>query len=291
MRIGRLAVACALGLAALSVPVHTQTRFSSRALGVRVDVLVTEGHTPVTGLTGRDFELRDNGVAQHIEVVEANDVPVNAVLAFDTSVSLKGRRQTDLEHAAESFIDGLRPADRAALITFSHVVQPRIQLTGDFSAVRAALHGIEPYGETSVMDGVYVALTSTLDQAGRVLVVVCTDGTDTFSWLQPGEVNEVAKRTNAVIYPVTSADTRRSEALKQLADTTGGRMITVKSSDELRGAFQQILHEFRSRYVLAYTPEGVAPGGFHRVEVTVPHRRVTVKARSGYAGTDGGSLP
>ena len=52
----------------------------------------------------------------------------------------------------------------------------------------------------------------------------------------------------------------------------------------LRGTFQRILAEFRSRYVLVYAPEGVDPAGFHRIEVTVPHRHVTVKARLGYAG-------
>ena len=31
--------------------------FSSRTLGVRVDVLVTDGRTPVAGLTAADFEL------------------------------------------------------------------------------------------------------------------------------------------------------------------------------------------------------------------------------------------
>lgn len=284
----RAAACCALGLLASSLVVHGQARFSSRALGVRVDVLVTDGRNPIAGLSEGDFELRDNGVVQRVEVVEASNVPLNAVLALDTSSSLTGKRQTDLVGAAGALIDGLRTDDRAALITFSHAVRPRVPLTGDFASVRAALERIDPVGETSVMDGVYVALTSTLEQPGRFLVVVCTDGTDTFSWLQPGEVLEVAKRTNAVIYPVTSADARRSDALKQLADATGGRVMPVKTSDELRDAFQRILTEFRSRYVLAYSPEGVTPGGFHRIEVTVPHRRATVKARAGYAGAEAG---
>ena len=61
-------------------------------------------------------------------------------------------------------------------------------------------------------------------------------------------------------------------------------MMPVKSSSDLRPAFQRILTEFRSRYVLAYSPEGVAPGGFHRLEIAVPKRRALVKARAGYIG-------
>jgi VWFA-related protein len=281
-----------LGLLAWHVPLHAQApRFSSRTLGVRVDVLVTEGRNPVAGLTAGDFELRDNGVVQRIDVVDPSDVPVNAVLALDTSASIAGERQKDLIGAAAALLDGLKAADRAALTTFNYSVALRVPLTPDLEAVRAALRRIEPRGLTAVMDGTYVALTSTLDQAGRFLLVVCTDGSDTASWLQPGEVVEVAKRSNAVVYAVTSADAKRSEALKQLAEITGGQVMPVKTSNELRGAFQRILNEFRSRYVLAYSPEGVAPGGFHRVEVTVPGRHVTVKARPGYAGAEGGGHP
>lgn len=281
-----------LGLLAWHVPLHSQApRFSSRTLGVRVDVLVTDGRNPVAGLTAGDFELRDNGVVQRIEVVDASDVPVNAVLALDTSASIAGKRQKDLIGAAEVLLDGLRAVDRAALTTFNYSVAPRVPLTPDLAAVRGALQRIEPRGLTAVMDGTYVALTSTLDQTGRFLLVVCTDGSDTASWLQPGEVVDVAKRANAVVYAVTSADAKRSEALKQIVEITGGQVMPVKTSDELRGAFQRILTEFRSRYVLAYSPEGVTPGGFHRVEVTVPHRRVTVKARPGYAGAEGGGQP
>ena len=283
--------AALLAIGLLAWRVHAQEKFSSRTLAVRVDVLVTEGRNPVAGLTAGDFELRDNGVPQHIEVADPADVPINAVLALDTSASLAGKRQADLVGAAAALLDGLKPVDRAALTTFDHAVHPGIALTGDLTAVRAALDRIEPRGQTSVMDGVYVALTSTFDQSGRFLLVVCTDGSDTFSWLQPAEVLEIAKRSNAVIYAVTSADAKKPEALKQLADATGGQVMPVKSSDELRGTFQRILTEFRSRYVLAYSPESVAPGGFHRIEVTVPHRRVSVKARPGYTGMAGGSAP
>jgi VWFA-related protein len=136
------------------------------------------------------------------------------------------------------------------------------------------------------MDGVYVALTSTLDQSARSVVVICTDGADTTSWLQPSEVLEASQRANAVIYAVTAGDRRQSPALKQLADGTGGQVLPVKSSGDLRPAFQRILTEFRSRYVLAYTPEGVAAGGFHRLDIAVPQRRVTIKARTGYIGAE-----
>ena len=261
-----------------------KTSFSSGTLGVRVDVLVTEGNKPVGGLTASDFELRDNGVVQTIELLDASEVPVNAVLALDTSASTAGQRQKDLIAASEALLDGLKPADRAALTTFSHSVFPRLELTTDLAAVRADLRRIIPSGETAIMDGTYVALTATLAQAGRSLVVVCTDGYDTSSWLQPEEVLESAKRSSAVIYAVTAAEARRRSPLKELADATGGHMLTVAAKGDLRGAFQKILQDFRSRYILSYSPQGVPIDGFHRLDVRVKKRGLTVKARPGYVG-------
>src|SRR5436189_4058397 len=76
--------------------------FSSGTLAVSVDVLVTEGRNPVAGLTAADFELRDDGVLQTIDVVDTSAVPINAVLALDTSGSTIGQRQKDLIAASQA---------------------------------------------------------------------------------------------------------------------------------------------------------------------------------------------
>ena len=54
-----------------------QPSFRSNTLAVRVDALVTDGRKPAAGLAATDFELRDNGVAQTIELIDATDVPIN----------------------------------------------------------------------------------------------------------------------------------------------------------------------------------------------------------------------
>jgi Ca-activated chloride channel family protein len=282
----RLAVALIAAALLPSGPLRAAQKqsFSSSTLGVRVDVLVTDGRTAVSGLAVADFELRDNGVLQTIEVVDSSDVPVNAVLALDTSASTSGQRQKDLIAASQALLEGLKPADRAALTTFSHAVAPRIPLTSNLAAVRAELVRFEPSGDTSIMDGVYVALTTTLAQTGRSLVLVCTDGYDTTSWLASDEVLESAKRSNAVIYAVTAAEARRRSPLKDLTEATGGHFFQISSSADLHAAFQNILRDFRSRYILAYSPQGVPIGGFHRLDVRVKRRGLTVKARPGYVG-------
>src|SRR4051812_37704102 len=267
--------------ALLSRPVFAAQRaaFSSRALAVRVDVLVTDGGKPVGGLTARDFELRDNGVVQTLEVVDGANVPINTVLALDTSVSTRRKRQAGPTAAGAGPVAGLKPGDRVALTPFSHAVTGRARLTSDFAAVRSELRSLEPAGQTAVMDGAYAAITATLGEPGRSLVLVCTDGYDTWSWLRPEDVVESARRSSVVMYAVTSSDARRETSLKSLADATGGHVLQVNSSRELRPAFERILQEFRNRYVLAYSPSGVAADGYQRLDIRVKRSGASVKAR------------
>ena len=257
--------------------------FSSRVVGVRVDVLVTDRRDPVVGLRAADFELRDNGVAQTIGLLESSDLSLNAVLALDVSASTLGTRLTDLVTASHALLDGLRAADRAALITFNQAVSPRVSLSTDLGLVKAALASLAPSGETALMDGVYTALMSAQSQPGRSLVIVYTDGGDTASWLRPDEVLESARRSSAVVYAAVVGGTRRSP-LKDLTDATGGDLLVVDSSTDLGRAFGRTLAGFRSRYVLTFTPTGVASGGLHRLDVRVRRSGLTVRARPSYIG-------
>jgi Ca-activated chloride channel homolog len=223
---------------------------------------------------------------QSIRLIDAADVPLNVVLALDTSASTAGTRQADLVAASEALLDGLKPADRVALTTFSHAVRPRMALTSDVGDVRQELRRMTALGRTSVMDAAYVALTATLAQPGRSLVLLCTDGSDISSWLRSDDVADSAKRANAVVYAITSASARRSAALEDLTEASGGQMLHAGSSADLRLAFSNILQEFRSRYVLAYQPAGVVAGGFHRLDVRVKRRGARVTARPGYIGVE-----
>jgi VWFA-related protein len=271
---------CLRGAGALA---QQQAAFSSRVVGVRVDVLVTDLGQPVSGLKAADFELRDNGVAQAIGLVESSDLSLNAVLALDVSASTSGRRLTDLIAASHALLAGLRASDRAALITFNHAVSPRAALSTNLALVGAALDGMRASGETAIMDGLYAALMTTQSEPGRSLVIVCTDGRDTASWLRPDDVLEAARRSSAVVYAVVVGGQRRSP-LKDLTDATGGGLLEVDPSTDLSGAFGRILEGFRSRYVLTFTPAGVAAGGVHRLSVRVRRSGLTVQARPNYIG-------
>jgi uncharacterized protein (DUF1697 family) len=65
-------------------------------------------------------------------------------------------------------------------------------------------------------------------------------------------------------------------------EATGGRLFEIESTRNLRAVFLAALEEFRQRYLLSYTPTGVAKSGWHSVDVKIKGRRASVKARPGY---------
>ncbi len=68
--------------AGTSMAAAQQPRFTARVDVVRVDALVTAGGQPVRGLTAADFEVRDNGVPQQVNLVELPEIPINAILTL-----------------------------------------------------------------------------------------------------------------------------------------------------------------------------------------------------------------
>lgn len=259
-----------------------ETTFGSKAAPVRVDVLVTENGTDVTGLTAADFEVTDNGVAQQIDLIEFDRLPLNVILALDMSESTTGERLLHLRLAARAVLGGLSSSDRAALLTFSDRIQLTHALTADVTAVRAALDKVQPAGGTALVDGAYAALMLAGRDAGRDLVVVFSDGLDTSSILPPDRVLESARRSDAVVYGVTAGSSGKVGFVSSLSQQTGGQSLEISSTMDLQKTFVAILDEFRRRYVLSYTPRGVSSTGWHRLQVRVKGRRPTITARQGY---------
>lgn len=262
--------------------VRTQdASFSSKTEAVRVDVLVTDKGRPLLGLVPSDFEVRDNGVPQQIDLVNFDEIPLNVTLAIDLSDSVAGDRLGRLRAAAGALLAGLKPKDQAALITLSHIVQLGAGLTTDLASVRAALDKAQAVGETALVDGIYAGLMVGESDVGRSLLIVFSDGVDTSSWLSPNGVLDIAKRSDVVAYGVSTRSPLKPAFLRDLTSFTGGQLFEVEKTANLEAIFLGVLEEFRHRYLLSYMPRGVAPDGWHRLAVRVK-RNATVKARPGY---------
>ena len=277
------AIAMALVSAAAMLPAQAQNpTFSSKVEAVRVDVLVTEHGKPVRGLRAADFEIFDNGVRQSVDIVSFEQLPLNVVFTFDLSDSIVGERLANLREAGHAVLGALVTGDQSALVAFNNAVLVGPGLTSDAGLVRAAIDRAEPAGNTSLIDAVFSGMMLAESDVGRGLVIVFSDGLDTSSWLRPKAVLDVAKRSDAVVYAVSSGLADRSEFLADLTEHTGGRLFKVESTRSLSAVFLEVLNEFRQRYLLSYSPAGVSQEGWHQLTVRVKGRDATVRARPGY---------
>jgi len=304
----RLALALAL-LVTTCLGAQERQVFKVSVDGVVVDVLVLDAkRRAVSGLAAGDFELRDSGVVQTIESVSFEDVPLRIMLVLDTSASVRGMPLTHLKDAVRSVIDGLHPGDEAALMTFSGTIALRSDWTADRKALHRAIDEATAGGATTLHDVAEAALLLRSPTPGRAVVLMFSDGADTASWLPGEHVIELAQRTDAVVYVVTLARQGRREPgyradftsglqprldnvsapvfmerfVDRLADESGGAVLQADDSAALRSTFEQLMLEFRSRYLLTYTPAGVEATGWHPIEVKLTHGAGRVVARRGY---------
>jgi VWFA-related protein len=272
-------------------------QFRSATELVSVDVLVTNGRVPVAGLTAADFELTDNGAPQTVEQIYVEQLPVNVVMVLDSSGSVLGERLRALQAGATAVIDRLRPRDRAALMTFSHGLDLRAELTGDVAALRRSVDALAAKGSTALRDAAFAALALRPADATRTLVLLFSDGLDTSSLLSEDGVLEVARRSDAIVYAIGIRErspgirpggrTRTppptdDRFLERLSRETGGRLLHAEENRDIERTFARVLDEFNSRYVLGYAPRGVAGRGWHRLEVRLKKGSGTVLARRGY---------
>jgi VWFA-related protein len=260
--------------------------FGADVEAVYVDVYVTRRGAPVSGLSDRDFVVKDNGVAQAARVVERDEAPLTAVLVLDCSDSVAGAKLDFLKAAAGSFVRGLHPRDEAALVAFQSRVRLLHPATADRQPLLDAIASMTADGSTSLIDALFVGLKSRWG-GGRPVLVLFSDGHDSASWLENEDLLRAARESSTTLYVVQTREVRvggesgEDYFLRRVVETTGGSLWSSGSGPEIEAAFRQVLETVNARYVLAYEPT-VKRAGRHRIELKVRQVGVEVRARREY---------
>lgn len=275
----------AVAIAVLSGWHASQPLFKSGVDVVRIDASVMNGATPVAGLTAANFAITDDGVPQSVTSVSLDTVPLNLMLVLDTSGSVAGEPLVALIAAARGLMTSLRADEPAALVTFSDQVRLDVPFTRDRAPMLQALIRLKASGSTSINDAVLLALLHRPPDAidTRPVMMIFSDGGDTSSWLTSAQAHEAVRRSGMLVHIVelrTAAS--GNNFAKLLARAGGGRVWSATSASALRELFGDVLNELRARYLLTYTPNGVARPGWHDVKVTLKNARGDVTARPGY---------
>jgi Ca-activated chloride channel family protein len=255
---------------------------------------------PALDLERREFSISDMGSRQEIVTFEHGDIPLTAALLIDSSVSMRGAPLTAALAGAHSFASGMAELDEAMLLLFSDRVMHHTPWTADPDELVANLSGVDAGGGSAVNDHLFLALQLLEKRQGRRVVILLSDGVDVESLLQAAQVNEIAVRSQALIYWIrASAEpydllqrsawrnvVEHSAEIHQLAamvDASGGRRIDISRFEDAEAAFQQILTELRQQYVVGYYPKRTRhDGAWHPVKVEADANGVTLRTREGY---------
>ena len=130
---------------------------------------------------------------------------------------------------------------------------------------------------------------------GRKVLVIVTDGGDTTSQTDFNRATEAAATggcgdlpdAGGARSPMTPGRNIGGEnALTTFAQRTGGRVFAPTLGAEMDSAFDQILRDLRTQYLLGFYPKNVplTKDRFHALQVAVQDPGLRVIARSGYYG-------
>jgi VWFA-related protein len=273
--------------------------FRAGADAVSVDASVQRDRRPVTGLKAADFELFDNGVPQEITEVAYEKLPIDVTVLLDVSASVTGPILEELGRALRQVRADLLPADRLRLLTFNMSVRRLVDFDQAAPSLDQALATVRGAGSSAVFDGLAVALSSFDAPGRRRLILLFSDGQDSSSIIDADTLLDVARRTTPTVGIILGSPNperpasllRQSSAeagatvgalAERIAAETGGIVAPVRAGENLTSRFRRMLQEFRSSYVLYFTPKGVEPAGTHTLEVRLKRGGADVRARRGY---------
>lgn len=254
-------------------------------------VTVRDRSDRLVGELTRDmFTVFEDGAPQVIRDFLLEDRPITMAIVLDSSGSMRDAL-SDVHQAAASFVESLRPQDRALVIDFDDKVFLLQDLTADQSLLKESVSSTEALGSTALYDALHAAFRKLRGVEGRKAIVLLSDGDDTSSQFGYDRILEEAKAQNVLLYAIGLGEVRKS-VLKEFSETTGGRAFFVAKASQLAEVYRKIAEELRRQYYLSYATTNTAwDGRFIKLEVKSANSSFTVRARRGYFAVRGAEAP
>lgn len=177
-------------------------RVETNLVTMPVSVLDRDGRF-ISGLQQRDFQIFENGTPQKVEYFQSVEQPFTVILLLDVSPSTQFRMD-EIQRAAMTFVDSLRPADRLMVMSFDEYIHVLCPITNNRYEMKNAIRQAEFGDGTSLYDAVDDVIRRRLSGIdGRKAVVLFTDGVDTTSRRATIEsTTAAAEELDALFYPI-----------------------------------------------------------------------------------------
>jgi VWFA-related protein len=276
----------------------TVFRSDTRLVVLPTTVVDKQGHL-VTNLTREAFTVYENGAQQQIRQFKREDVPVSMGLVIDNSGSMRDKR-AKVEAAALALVKASNKDDEVFVVNFNDEAFLDLphgkDFTNDIREMEEALTRIDSRGGTAMRDAIRMSIDHLKEKAkkDKKVLVVVTDGNDNSSVVSLENLVKASQQSGVLIYSVGLLSdeerreaTRAKHALNDLAEATGGEAFFPREVTEVDRIAQQVAHDIRNQYTIAYAPSNAAMDGTYRqIKVTVnAPGHPTVRTRSGYYAT------
>ena len=255
----------------------------------------------VEGLTQDNFRVYEDKVEQKLSIFKREDIPVSMGLVIDNSGSMRDKRPR-VNEAALTLVQSSNPQDEAFVVNFNDDFY--LDLDKDFTnsipELKEALERIDARGSTALYDAIIGSLDHLKkgSKEKKVLLIV-TDGEDNTSRNSLEKTVREIQKTDTVIYTIglLSQESKKSaktakRALTEIALASGGVAYFPENVEDVHAICEQVAHDIRHQYTLAYYPSNAARDGTFRtvhVDVIPPrgHGKLIARTRNGYYAPGG----
>src|SRR4051812_146396 len=292
----RIWTTLALAVTAVAVALAQQDaptfRATTQLVSVPTTVLEADGRL-VPGLDQDQFTILDNTKPQKIVFFQNETQPFTVVVMLDFSASMTNSLDL-LKNAAEAFLQRMLPKDKGQVGAFSDRIQFSGAFTNDRDDLISALQDLEYGNPTRLWDAVDQSIDMLKPVEGRKVVLVFTDGDDTYSKTSFGTVLDHAKDTETMVYAIglqsvyfngqRMVRSQPDRSLRKIAEETGGGYFELKKTDELAPTFTRVAQELHSLYTIGFEPQTL-DGKEHKIDVKMRQPGQVARARKTYVAS------
>lgn len=298
-RLSKLAACLALAAAAgaqqpLTPDDQTVIRVDTRLVVLHCAVVDRKGGL-ITNLPQSAFKVYENKVEQPIRLFKREDVPVSLGIVIDNSGSMREKRAR-VEAAALRLVKASNRQDEVFVVNFNDEAYLDVPFTSDITKLEEGVARIDSRGGTALRDAVSMSIDY-LKQEGKKdkkVLLVITDGNDTASTgVTLEKLVEKVHRSEVLIYGIgilgkeDARDRKRAmRAIDAMTRASGGASYYPGDVAEVEQIAEQVAHDIRNQYVIAYSPLNQnLDGTFRSIRVVTTGGRYSVRTRSGYYAT------
>ena len=243
----------------------------------------------VSGLTRGDFQVLEDKIPQQIDSFSddvGQTLSLYVAVLMDTSSSTLGKLKFEQESAINFIQLVVRPRrDRALFATFDDDVKLRQDFTDKIDLLERAVYAVKELGkQTALYDAVWQFCDEKMRSVqGRRVLVVITDGDDTYSRAELADAIDIAQRTETTIFAISTkagfsgtvggvqmgqVNDQADNRLTRLAEETGGAAFFTGDMIALERSLTRIAKELRTQYLLTYRSTNEQyDGSYRRIDV------------------------